>query len=344
MPYVIAHSIEESVLLMELPSGRFSVEAAAFLDPKVPEPFFVFEQDWEQFESDRLQFTLPRDFAQYVLQFTVREIDNGKLFTDLVSVRIGPSAPQNLLIRNARKQLLIYSDVQVGESLFFEAEQDIYIRYFPSTFPAAYPPFAEGDPGFSGFNQARKTEKLDPSESWSPDNYGMYYLSLDEEGESGRFIHCFNTAFPDLTNAYELIEALRYIAKNKEYEAMVTASDPKAALDEFWLDRSGSPERAKVLIRTFYNRVRNANLFFTTYKEGWKTDRGMIYIIFGLPDRILKKNDFEWWIYHHNDERPNTHFYFDYQENGSLVLRRYPMLEMSWNLEIQKWRKGILEP
>ncbi|MEO1438341.1 MAG: GWxTD domain-containing protein, partial [Bacteroidota bacterium] len=226
VPYTIGHTLEDSHLLMELPSGRFSIEAFAFLDPKIPEPFFIFEQDWEQFESDRLQFSLPRDYAQYLLKFTVREIDNGKLFSDLVPIRIGPFAPQNLVIRNADQQLLLYSDVQVGEELFFEAENTIYARYFPATFPAAYPPFAESDPGFMGFNRSRKTELLYADQSWRPDNYGMYYLSLDPDGQSGRFIHCFNTAFPDLTNAYELIEALRYITKNKEYEAMIQANDP----------------------------------------------------------------------------------------------------------------------
>ena len=41
-------------------------------------------------------------------------------------------------------------------------------------------------------------------------------------------------------------------------------------------------QKAKSLIAIYYNRIQNANLHFTTFKEGWKTDRGMIYVVFGL--------------------------------------------------------------
>ena len=32
---------------------------------------------------------------------------------------------------------------------------------------------------------------------------------------------------------------------------------------------------------------------FTSYKQGWKTDKGMIYIIFGAPDEVLKDGERE---------------------------------------------------
>jgi hypothetical protein len=50
-------------------------------------------------------------------------------------------------------------------------------------------------------------------------------------------------------------------------------------------------------MKTYFRRVEMANEFFTSYKEGWKTDRGMIYIIFGPPDEVYKFFDREVWKY-----------------------------------------------
>lgn len=56
----------------------------------------------------------------------------------------------------------------------------------------------------------------------------------------------------------------------------------------------------------YYRRVRYANKEFTQYKDGWKTDRGMIYILFGAPNQVFY-SDFvsddinsQQWVYFNN--------------------------------------------
>jgi hypothetical protein len=39
----------------------------------------------------------------------------------------------------------------------------------------------------------------------------------------------------------------------------------------------------------YYRRVAFANRSFTTFRDGWKTDRGMVYIILGPPDEIERR-------------------------------------------------------
>jgi hypothetical protein len=46
-----------------------------------------------------------------------------------------------------------------------------------------------------------------------------------------------------------------------------------------------------------YFFIKKANELFTSYKEGWKTDRGMVYVIFGNPDRVFRENKKEIWLY-----------------------------------------------
>ena len=94
--------------------------------------------------------------------------------------------------------------------------------------------------------------------------------------------------FPMMRDVDELVRATRYIASRQEYKTMRDARDPKRALDDFWLGLSEGPQGARQLISTYYGRVRDANVHFSSMKEGWCTDRGMVYILFGHADRIRR--------------------------------------------------------
>ena len=83
----------------------------------------------------------------------------------------------------------------------------------------------------------------------------------------------------------------------------MNAEDKKLALDKFWLAKAGSEERGKELIRKYYNRVQDANNYFSSYTEGWRTDRGMISIIFGKPNVVTRTRREEIWSY---GEEPNN--------------------------------------
>jgi hypothetical protein len=50
-------------------------------------------------------------------------------------------------------------------------------------------------------------------------------------------------------------------------------------------------------MRNYFKRVEIANQYFTSYKEGWKTDRGMIFVVFGLPDAVYRTSASEIWEY-----------------------------------------------
>ena len=69
------------------------------------------------------------------------------------------------------------------------------------------------------------------------------------------------------------------------------------ALDEFWLKCGGNENKAKRLISTYYDRVEEANTFFSGMQEGWRTDRGMVHIVMGVPDMIRRFSWREVWIY-----------------------------------------------
>jgi len=120
----------------------------------------------------------------------------------------------------------------------------------------------------------------------------------------------------------------------------------KLAVDNFWINTAGSIDKARELIRIYYNRVFYANYFFVSYKEGWKTDRGMIYIIYGPPDVLYKNDEEERWIYRNSKGTENISFTFRKVENpftqNDFVLNRSDELDSRWGEAISSWRNGLI--
>lgn len=175
---------------------------------------------------------------------------------------------------------------------------------------------------------------------------GTYTVQLTDAQGMGLVLVSVDSRFPKLANAKDLVEALRYITKSEEFEKMIWADDSKAAVDSFWLDRAGSFDRGKVLVKEFYGRVQRANRFFTTYKEGWKTDRGVVFVIYGEPDVVYKTATSEQWIYEASSSQPRISFTFEannhsfYKPEPRLI--RSPYYEDSWHQSVYEWRKGLI--
>ena len=85
-----------------------------------------------------------------------------------------------------------------------------------------------------------------------------------------------------------------------EVETLTTVSTP----------HRGSAIAARV-IEQYYSRIEAANLLFSAYKEGWKTDRGMVYVVLGPPMRIEWTAEGERWHYSYNTSDPREVFYFN---------------------------------
>jgi hypothetical protein len=86
--------------------------------------------------------------------------------------------------------------------------------------------------------------------------------------------------------------------------------------------------------------VEIANYRFTSFKEGWKTDRGMIFIIFGAPDEVQVNGAQEIWGY----KNPRQQFYFTkagsvYCPDHSVLVREKDYAEY-WYQTIDLWRKS----
>jgi GWxTD domain-containing protein len=171
--------------------------------------------------------------------------------------------------------------------------------FYEDNFPAATPPFAE--------TQQSVSEALAPDSVLSvqdrvvPFAKGLYLLQRDTSTAVGLSFRAEND-YPKFTRLENLVGPLTYVTTQTESLQLLNAQRDKPGFDKVILRITGSADRARLFMRNYFRRVEQANLLFTSYKEGWKTDRGMIYIIFGLPSYVYKFTDREVWEYKTPDD------------------------------------------
>ncbi|WP_083750017.1 GWxTD domain-containing protein [Rhodohalobacter halophilus] len=147
--------------------------------------------------------------------------------------------------------------------------------------------------------------------------YRFEVETTDANGETlyrARDFSVVGENYPSVMTARELAEPLIYLMDRREHRRMMEIQDPdslKEAVDRFWLSNVRNMNQARSVINLYYERVEQANKQFTTFKEGWKTDMGMIYILFGPPwyvDRYLNRMQ---WSYSYDRNDPEYNFFFE---------------------------------
>jgi GWxTD domain-containing protein len=186
---------------------------------------------------------------------------------------------------------------------------------------------------------------------------GIFLCSVDRKIKSGYALLNFGASYPNMTKPEEMIEPLIYIATQMEVDQLKASPKPKLALDDFWIKCGGNIERARELIRIFYTRVVYSNLYFTSFTEGWKTERGMIYVIYGPPDKVYKNAEGESWGYRKPTVKSSwggrykvkeDYIFFTFKQRDNIFsdndyyLSRSESLVTFWDKAVLSWRKGIV--
>jgi GWxTD domain-containing protein len=222
-------------------------------------------------------------------------------------------------------------------------ENRAIVRYYNRKFPLPRPPFSVETPKVFDY-KADSIFELPLGQPLTLPKEGFYHFQVSDSTKDGFTLYRFDKTFPNVKDVKDLIEPLRFINSNSEYKALKEADYPKAEIDRFWLKLAGNQDRARVLIQKYYSRVENSNEFFTSYTEGWKSDRGLIYLIFGQPNIIYKNSNSEHWIYG-EEENPSSLGVTFYKVDNPFTdndfrLDRSPIYKSSWYSAVDMWRQG----
>ncbi len=294
-----------------------------------------------------------KEHRSFVLKVMARDLNRDQQSTVFLRVdKDGVGSSQYFMPEDTAKGLPLFTDHFKGGAVRVRCEtctgMTLYGDHFPAHTTLPTPVFTT-----SG-NSSSNTSKPDSSFRVSVNEDGVFTLDLQRPGmyrvrtdttrEAGYVLHSVVEAYPLVTSTDDLLKPLRYITSNQEYDRISKATNVRQSIERFWIDAAGDRERGREAIRIYYGRVENANRHFTADVEGWKTDRGLVHIIFGTPTSIYKNDLNETWIYGEENNLMSLTFTFT-RRNGALnendlVLQRDPMLKGAWYRNVESWRNG----
>ncbi len=315
----------------------------------------VFFSDKDNYGKDNSSFgyfsTAIKDGYHYLILLEFTDINQNYTVRKLLDInKTDKLNRQNFYLRG--EDGLPYLQYYLPKNTAFQlvSRDTIYdklnVRYFKPNIKVAKPPMMNPNKK----NRVVRSDTLysipffkGSSSTIELHQQGYYHYFFNPKKYQGFTLFQFNQSYPYITTAMQMLMPMRYITSKSEFNALYNSKDKKKAVESFWVDISGNQERAKNMIKLYYNRVQNANICFTSDKEGWMTDRGMIYIVFGAPDMVYRNGDMETWKY--GDYSSKNTMTFDFYKTESpftsedYILNRSMEYGHMWNNAIEIWRR-----
>jgi len=289
----------------------------------------------------------------YYVRVTVADLNRSLTVSEVLTIdKTGELTRKNfLVISNATNMPIFENKKKKGQKLLIQYKRaqstNLYVRYYNREFPLASPPFSLIDPKPFQYQPDSTfiihTNNSGLAELTIPKN-GFYHIQLDTTKKDGLTLYNFLGDYPYIKKVDEMVYPLRFITSNPEYDEMISSTNKKASVDKFWLTATGNPDRGREVVRKFYNRVQEANINYASYLEGWKTDRGMIYIIYGSPNVTYKNASSETWVYGEENNINSLSFIFNKVNNpfsdNDYMLERSVVYKQTWYTAVEIWRQG----
>jgi len=292
-----------------------------------------------------------RQGNRYLLKLETKDLNRGSLGLKFLYVdKTDPNSAQNF------KVVSTFSGYPKFMSFFLTGEKfnvqyrdrrvdSIYVDYFRLSSELPRPPItATSDYTMNYIPDTSFVFPMIDTVDYDLRLEGMYHVKVDQDQDEGLTIFNFGGSFPDVKTAQELMEPLFYLATMAEYRDLRTKSNRKLAVDDYWLRLGNSMEKSRELIRIYYNRVIYSNLYFTSNKEGWKTDQGMVFILFGPPNRIQMTGNGESWFYYAKRKSKVVEFRFQREQDAfsdqNMMWQKTTDSQMYLNEAIRSWKSG----
>lgn len=289
----------------------------------------------------------------YFLKVTVADLNkNLEVVNTLVIEKGSDLNRQNFIVRSKKSEAPVFGNfIHPNEEYSIQYKSkiavNIFVRYYNREFPLAPPPFATVDPKPFQFKpDSTFSIPMDANGTFtfSTAKKGFFHFQLDTSKREGLTLYNFGENFPDVKHVEDMVPPLRYITSREEYAELVNSTTKKAAIEKFWINCTGNMDRAKEVIKKYYNRVQDANSYFSSYVEGWKTDRGMLYLIYGPPTVIYRSANTETWVYGEENNINSQQYQFVKVNNpfteNDFELERSIAYKQPWYMAVDIWRQG----
>lgn len=288
----------------------------------------------------------------YTLSLELADLNRNYFETYFFSVEKKSYSSSDYFISNTPKfNQYNFNHVAPGDSVALshsmEQVNKIWVKSFYRNYPVSAPPFSIYlDLSFNHEWDSLYTIEKDSTGKFNfhSNQQGFYILQTDTNHDNGFLVTSFANHYPFLKEPNDVLQPLRLLNSNQEFINLVNQNNIKLAVDNFWISGCGSKERAREVLEKYYSRIEEANIYFTDVKEGWKTDRGIIYVIYGPPNKIFKSDGGENWYYSDENNMMSLNFTFrkviNPYSNNMYQLDRNSIYRNSWYRSVDSWREG----
>ncbi len=305
----------------------------------------------------------PKQLNNYLTGFVELKIDSGNYLLSLTTTDLNRKNSERSFIEvkkadKLNRQNFKVLDAKSGELMFepyFNKGQKlrifynqmhidlIKVNYYDREFAMPPPPFSNYNPKPFNYN-SDSGFIFSLSDTFIIQKTGFYHLIPNPDNKKGLSLFAFGSDFPKVTTYEAMLKPMRYIMSRKDYFYLKDKTSTKEGIESFWINTTGKTEKAEKLIADFYGRVELSNFHFSSHVEGWKSDRGMVYIIFGPPDIIYKNGKTETWIYGEENNQVSLNFVFvrvrNPFTNNDYILNRSSIYKNNWYRAVDDWRSG----
>jgi GWxTD domain-containing protein len=147
-------------------------------------------------------------------------------------------------------------------------------------------------------------------------NLGVYTLEVDLKNSDNKTVASAKKKFISrwmgvpalITDLDKAVDEMIYIASPHDIDTINQAPNKEEKLKRFlayWKKINPTPESDNnPVFDEYYRRVEYANEHFSDYFQGWRSDRGMVFILLGLPDNVdrhpfeIDTKPYEVWEYY----------------------------------------------
>ncbi|HEY9117146.1 MAG TPA: GWxTD domain-containing protein, partial [Roseivirga sp.] len=332
--YQLSYDIRNSYIDEKPVANQVSIDTSHVVDLAFRQ--YTYELSFEKEENEKL------------LVLDVHNLARESHFILDIPLLEGEIAPPAFLLYDVNKNIPYFSSyINKNEPIKlispFNEELTYNISATEVNEMTALPPFDE-----TGSIQADKIPldtviQVSSNEIFNFGQEGFYTISSPKYSDRPIKILVVDEYFPYFGNYEDLIQPLIYISTNEEFKEMSQAVEKRERFEEFVNNTVSANERiAKDFIKYYYGRIRKSARLFTEDRPGWKTDRGMIYQVYGDPLQVFRNDKTELWVFPTN-EGGRIRFIFDIvQEDGITKhkLIRGKRFRESWMQAVTQWRTG----
>ncbi|MCA1752219.1 MAG: GWxTD domain-containing protein [Cryomorphaceae bacterium] len=293
------------------------------------------------------------DGKEYSISMKITDLNRKRDITKFfLSEKKFPHSRQYFMAAESDVTIPMFSDrITSGKAYIIKTNAaksgKVYVRYYQREFSLPPPPFAYYDPpSFNYEPDSVFTMELNSKNEFRmvAGDRGFYHFQADPEQKQGFTLFTGSEDHPEVTVVDQLVEPFRYLVSSREFSSVIKGEEKKRIIEDFWMEWCGNKERARSAIEAYYLRVEEANKHFSSHVDGWKSDRGLVYIVYGKPNKVYRSSSVETWIYGEENNPMSITFNFIKVINPFTVndfrLNREDYYKPTWYRSLEAWRNG----